>query len=244
MESYAIDILHTWHLGGIPRYNGIALWTVLRSDAYAHGLPQHLHMDDMMHLKILRLRSDLWVHYKEMQKADSAWRTKASQVWSLTLKMLGKEWAPLLTAKASESRHLLDFCVKMVERHQAFLDPDKARFLLMSGRAAMEVNRIMHDSPQIMPEADQERLLNVYVRHCVMYLRAGGIFVPKHHLMIHCIQRISYLGNPRFYHCYHDESLNGVVVKIAKSCHRMRFMHTVHEKFRWAGKLGLSHHMF
>jgi hypothetical protein len=108
-------------------------------------------MDDMMHLKILRLRSDLWVHYKEMQKADPAWRTKASQVWSLTLKMLGKEWAPLLTAKASESRHLFGFCVKLVERHQAFLDPDKARFLLMSGRAAMEVNRIMHDSPQIMP---------------------------------------------------------------------------------------------
>lgn len=158
--------------------------------------------------------------------------------------MLGKEWAPLLIAKTSESRHLLDFCVKMVERHQAFLDPDKARLLLMSGRAAMEVNRIMHDSPQIMPEADQERLLNVYIRHCAMYLRAGGVFVPKHHFMIHCIQRFQYLGNPRFYHCYHDESLNGVVVKIVKPCRRMQFMHIVHEKFRWAGKLGLSHHMF
>lgn len=66
MESYARDILHTWHLGGIPRYNGTALCAVLRSDAYAYGLPQHLHMEDIMHLKILRLRSDLWVNYKEM----------------------------------------------------------------------------------------------------------------------------------------------------------------------------------
>ena len=117
MESHAIDILHTWHLGGIPRYNGTALWAVLRSDAYAHGIPEHLHAEDVMHLKILRLRSDLWVHYKEMQRVDPSWRTKASQVWSLTLKMLGKEWAPLVSAKASESRHLLDFCVKMVEKH-------------------------------------------------------------------------------------------------------------------------------
>ena len=76
MESYAIDILHTSHLGGLPRYNGNALWAVLRSDAYAHGLLEHLHAEDVMHLKILRLRSDLWVPYKEMHRTDPSWRKK------------------------------------------------------------------------------------------------------------------------------------------------------------------------
>lgn len=203
-----------------------------------------LYADDYMHLRLLRLRSDLWIHYREMQREDPSWKKKSSQVWNLTAKMLGKEANPVLKAKASESRHLLDFCVKLVEKHQPFLDHDQGRFLLASGRAALEVNQIIRESPQIMSAEDQGRLLRVYIRHCDMYMRAGGTFVPKHHLMLHCIQRISYLGNPRFYHCYHDESLNGVVVKIAKSCHRMTFMHTVHQKFRWAGKLGLSHHMF
>ena len=244
MQSYAIDILHTWHLGGIPRYCGTALWAILRSDAYAHDLPEHLYAEDVMHIKMLRLRSDLWLHYKAMQRSDPTWRKKASQVWNLTLEMLGKEWNPVLRAKASESRHLLDFCVKVVEAKQANLDPNCAGFLLAGGRAAQTVNDIMRDSPQIMSVDDQQRLLDAYIRHCTMHIRSGGNFVPKHHLMLHCIQRIAVLGNPRWYHCYHDESLNGVVKKIAKSCHRMTFMHSVHQKYRWAGKVGLSHHMY
>jgi hypothetical protein len=244
METYAVDILHTWHLGGIPRYVGRALWALLRSDALAIGLPTNISTDDLMHLKVLRMRSDLWIHYKAMKSADPTWKKKASQVWSLTLKMLGKEWNPCLNAKASESRHLLDFAVAMVAKHQASLDAKIGRFLLLSGEAAQQVNAIIRTSPRVMPVDDQLLLLNAYLKHCAMFVRAGGWLVPKHHMMIHCIQRISILGNPRFYSCYHDESFNGVVVKLARSCHRMTFMHSVHNKFRWSGQLGLSTHMF
>jgi hypothetical protein len=244
MESYAIDILHAWHLGGIPKYNGKVLWAILRSDAYAPLNQGNLYEADRIHLKLLRLRSDLWLHYKSMQRADPTWRKKASQVWNLTIKMLGKEWNPVVNCKASESRHLLDFCVGLVEAHQHHLSAEEGRFLLLSGKAAQQVNQIIRESPRLMTAADQQRLMDAYLRHCSMFFRAGGWAVPKHHLMIHCLQRISYLGNPRFYTCYLDESMNGVVVKIARSCHRMTFMRSVHNKFRWAGKLGLSTHMF
>jgi hypothetical protein len=244
MESYAIDILHTWHLGGIPRFCGKCLWDVLRSDVYAHGIPLWLSAEDTMHLKLLRLRSDLWLHYQQMRAADPEWSKRASQIWNLTLKMLGKETNPCVKAKASESRHLLDFCHSLMEKHQHLMEPVRAKFMLASARAAVQVNAIIRDSPRNMSRADQQRLLDAYLRHCSMFVRGGGSLVPKHHLFIHCIQRISLLGNPRFYTCYKDESLNGVVVKIARSCHKMTFMHSVHNKFRWAGKLGLSTHMF
>jgi hypothetical protein len=94
MHSYAIDILHTWHLGGIPRYCGRVLWLILRSDAYGADLPMWLAAEDQLHLKLLRLRSALWVHYTRMQAADPEWSKRASQVWILTLKMLGKELNP------------------------------------------------------------------------------------------------------------------------------------------------------
>jgi hypothetical protein len=244
MESYAIDILHTWHLGGIPRFCGRVLWFVLRSDVYGHGLPPYLSAEDSMHLKLLRLRSDLWLHYQQMRAADPEWSKRASQIWNLTLKMLGKETNPCVKAKASESRHLLDFCHSILEKHHNALEPVQAQFFLASARAAVQVNAIIKESPRIMTRADQQRLLDAYLRHCAMLVRAGGTLVPKHHLFIHCIQRISRLGNPRFYTCYKDESLNGVVVKMARSCHRMTFMRSVHNKFRWAGKLGMSTHMF
>lgn len=76
MESYAIDILHAWHLGGIPKYNGKVLWAILRSDAYLDPNQGNLYEADRMHLKLLRLRSDLWLHYKSMQRADPTWRQK------------------------------------------------------------------------------------------------------------------------------------------------------------------------
>ncbi len=43
------------------------------------------------------------------------------------------------------------------------------------------------------------------------YDRAVGKLHPKHHLMIHLIQRVVKLGNPKLYASYRDESLNGVV---------------------------------
>jgi hypothetical protein len=33
---------------------------------------------------------------------------------------------------------------------------------------------------------------------------------PKHHIMFHCLQRATFLGGPRHYHTYRDESLNGL----------------------------------
>jgi hypothetical protein len=74
MQTYAIDVLHTWHLGGIPRYVAKVFWLVLRSNALADGFPMWYTSDDRMHLKLLRLRSALWVHYKQMQVADPTWK--------------------------------------------------------------------------------------------------------------------------------------------------------------------------
>ena len=171
-------------------------------------------------------------------------RPRRYQLWNITIEMLGKRSSPVLAAKASESRHALDFAVVLLERHAASLDPLVQKCLLASGKAAQEVNEIIRTSPRIMSEAQQQALLHAYIRHTAMYVRGGGHLVPKHHLMIHCIQRIKHLGNPRFYHTYRDESLNGIVVRIAKTAHRLTFMHTVHRKFRMLSLLGITPAMF
>jgi hypothetical protein len=40
------------------------------------------------------------------------------------------------------------------------------------------------------------------------------------------------LGAPKLYATFRDESLNGVVAKVARSCHRNNFSRMVHVKFR------------
>ena len=244
MSTWCVDILHSWHLGGLARFIGSSLWFVLRSDVYGVGANMPwLMADDILYLNLLRLRSELWLHYQQKSR-DPEWRKSASRVWNLTTKMLGKESNPNMKSKANETVHLLEFTVALLESHAAALEPVTQRFLLASGRAAVQVNDIIRTSDRVMSVATQQRLLDVYVRHCSMYVRAGGVLVPKHHIMLHCIQRCGELGNPRFYSCYRDESLNGVLVKISRSAHRMTFMQTVHKKFRVLGRLGLSTHMY
>ena len=44
------------------------------------------------------------------------------------------------------------------------------------------------------------------------------------------IQRALHRGNPRLYSTYRDESLNGIIAKIARSAHRRTWSNVIHFK--------------
>ena len=79
MNSFAIDILHTWHLGPLLRYIPKVFWMVLRGDVWGDA-PAWLYTEDKIHLNIVHLRTELWLYYKEKAKAEPEWSKKASQV--------------------------------------------------------------------------------------------------------------------------------------------------------------------
>ena len=242
MFFWHIDILHSWHLGPLQRLIATVIWFILSSNVY--GIYAGLyHADDVLHLKLLRLRSELWLYYR-VKSREPGWSKRASQIWNLTVKMLGSKGNPNLRAKANESLHLVEFCVQLLETHAASLAQPKQKFLLESARAAVQVSDIFRTSPRIMSRDTQELLMGAYLRHCVFFQRSGGNIVIKHHLMLHLIQRCIILGNPKYYSCYRDESMNGALVKVARSCHRMTFMVSVHMKWNFMSKLGLTTHMF
>eukprot|EP00959_Pyramimonas_sp_CCMP1952_P415681 8709658-Pyramimonas_sp.AAC.1 len=54
---------------------------------------------------------------------------------------------------------------------------------------------------------------------------------PKHHLFRHLAAHICRKGNPRYYNTYWDESINGVIAKIANTTHRARFERMVFRKY-------------
>ena len=163
----------------------------------------------------------------------------------MTLKMLGKRASPELKAKAAETRGLLDFAVELLEKHAArFHDrhgPKNPKTLheclLASGKAAQQVENIINRGDREMNRETQQTLFFHYIRHVNFYTRAGGKLTPKHHLMVHMIQRIGRRGNPRFYATYRDESLNGIIGNIAKTSHRLTFCQTIHNKYELLQKL-------
>ena len=138
----------------------------------------------------------------------------------------------MLNAKASEAVGLLDFFVQELGKTR-FRWPElpkdrqlEAEFLLASGQAGLGFEKLLHDAPRVLPWETRRDLFTLFMRHTHLFHRAGGLLKPKHHLMVHMIQRCGVAGNPLTYHTYRDESLNGTIAKIARSCHRWTFGET------------------
>jgi len=67
-----------------------------------------------------------------------------------------------------------------------------------------------------------QELLDVYKRFVV--LTAGDDnFKPKSHLMVHVTVRASYQGNPWWYQCFLDESLNKVLKGVLSTASQQTF---------------------
>jgi hypothetical protein len=95
----------------------------------------------------------------------------------------------------------------------------------------------LKSTPRTVPVDTQQKLLIEYKRFNVLFDRAGGILHAKNHLMLHLFQEIRYFGNARFYHTYQDESFNGILAKIARSCHRLNWAEVVFNKLHTISQL-------
>ena len=138
----------------------------------------------------------------------------------------------MLSIKAAEAKGLLEFVVKLLEADVPKLNEReqmRGQLLLACGKAAWRVELALRNTGQIsMSVADRQQLLTDYTHHVVLFHRAGGVLKPKHHMMFHLILDASWKGSPSLWATFRDESLNGVLAGIARSCHRNRFGEVIH----------------
>jgi hypothetical protein len=170
----------------------------------------------------------------------------ACQIWGLTLAMLGSQSSPIFQAKAAETHNLVEFITITLDRRMpAYIArPDdtgfKAQLLCECGKSMCAFNAILSENDRHMTHQHQLQLASLFMMAFTCFSRAGGALKPKWHLMLHCIQKITFFGNPRFYWTYKDEGTNGVLAKIARSCHRRFWQEAVHNKFACCKQLGLA----
>ena len=116
----------------------------------------------------------------------------------------------------------------------------RAMYLLAAGKAALHLDDLFKTQPRPLEWAVRQQMLDVYLSFVHLYHRGGGDLKPKHHQLVHMLQKCNRHGNPRFYQTYRDESLNGLIAKIAASCHFNSFQSVVHFKFAIMQKLNMS----
>ena len=159
-----------------------------------------------------------------------------AQVWNLTLRMLGTTDRPQLHAKAAESHGLLKFMACLLNSHlgrfQSWGEESyrKAKFLKEAAGAAVRFDEVFQTQHRRLNRSELQRAFNSYIRFLSFYRKSGGPLLPKCHFMIHLVQRARFKGNPKMYSTYRDESFNGLIAKIARSCHRRTWANAVHWK--------------
>ena len=235
VQTHGCDTLHCWALGPVCAFVSTALWYLLGTSVFAINI-DGLAAEDCMRISLTRVKQRLFDHYK-IKRGDERWRKKGSEVWNLTLKMLGSKKRPMMSVKAAEAKGLLEFAVKLLGESLPKLaagDPkrDTGEMLLASGAAAQRVEELLrNDGTETVAPAKQQELLNYYMRHFTLFHRAGGKLYPKHHMMFHLIINCGRMGAPSLHATFRDESMNGVIARIARSCHRNHFGEVVHYKF-------------
>lgn len=106
----------------------------------------------------------------------------------------------------------------------------QATLLLAAAKEALLLNKLLKDTPRMVPRDVQESMLLHYSRFITLFDRAGGTLTPKCHIMYHAISMIDVYGNPKYFATYVDESFNGVIAAVARSCHRLTWTDSIFRK--------------
>ena len=89
---------------------------------------------------------------------------------------------------------------------------------LVAGEKLVEYMDICHDNPVALTPLAVQRLVDAFKWHLAL-MAPLGLFVPKHHLMLHLTHRASFFGNPLGYATWRDEGHNRDLKRVLRNCH-------------------------
>ena len=150
--------------------------------------------------------------------------------------MLGSSSRPTFTAKGAETHGLLLFVVVVLERYaQEFSAepapaPLQARLFLAAGHAALDFDKVMNTGDRNFPPDVRLIFFQRYMKFSCLLDRAVLPVIPKVHLGFHMVHKAGERGHPRLQSTYKFESTNGVLARIARSCHRANWAMQMHSK--------------
>ena len=80
MDTWCVDILHTWHFGPMSTFIAYCLRLFLTTMIYRPTIPDLEEEADR--LALLCLRAELWSYYKRLRESDEdgSWKAKGSEV--------------------------------------------------------------------------------------------------------------------------------------------------------------------
>lgn len=146
-DSFALDLLHTLHLGIMNRYVCCCIWRLFRADVWNVVAAGAAHTaDEALQMNCMRFRADLFDWYRARQRAHPA--ENLTRLEDITPGMVGSNNAPLLKAKGAETKGLLLFVVEKVGALRDSLD--QGPILKAAGVELVTFLRLIDEFPPVL----------------------------------------------------------------------------------------------
>ena len=214
LECICIDHLHCVDLGVASIFSGNILWyysTLRQAFGGANQAEQVANLAN--HLKSWYQRTRCT---SRIQGQLTPARIRAQGDW------------PSLRAKAAHVRHLMPYILFVCQQFND--DSPHENLMLACAQLLCQYYDIIAMDTRFLTAAVQHTLSDCGRKFCKLYsLLARWAFnldemlfkvTPKFHLFRHLTSSQSRLwGNPRYWWCYSDEDLVGLLIDIAESCH-------------------------
>ena len=231
--SPAIDCLHTLYLGPFKMYCKLVLWSLLNARVWGS---LQLTVSEGLQLAVNRLRGALWDWYKERHEKFP--KENLTKLAELTHKMLGTPADPLLKTKAAETWGLVHFCVDKTLEHRHALGRTGLP-LHEAGKCIVEHIQVMKNHGCRLPASAIQSLHDTLKRHLLSLIDIAEDLpfeweLPKHHLWVHMVNRVSKTGNPRLVDNFLNESLNKLLKSTCKYASQITFERSVLYKMKGA----------
>ena len=214
IDMLALDIMHVVDLG-ISQYLCGAILSILVEGNFAGSNARTILIRRHDNMKFLRRRmKSYYIANQAVLK-----RGQMSQIFKISLKMLGPRDNPRLHAKAAETRQLVGLLPELRKEHPQFFT-GLALFLPHCCTQLKRFQDIVALNPRRLSPDTQRDLEDCAFAFVHFWKRSGGHKVFKHHAFLHLVLRSRVMGNPRRYWTYLDEGENRAMASIAKSLHQ------------------------
>jgi hypothetical protein len=215
IDTLMVDKLHTLHLGPAQAWCLHTLWRLILADAFATNASG----DALYQLSVQHIRHRLWAWYKEARRLrpDEC----ITEVQDFTLSMLGgKPTAQILGTKAAETKGLVPYVLSLVREFGWRIPGNESQYLIGAGEALVSYFRLLDQSGVVVEPSSLQAMYDAIKRHVTMSTKAGISLKPKHHQVVHLVDRTEKHGSPSSYATFEDESINRVLKKVGEAAHR------------------------
>ena len=157
----------------------VIFWTGSRNAKLTRMCPL-FSLEGIPGLALLAIKAELFQFYKNLRSSDQRRREKGSEVWNLTMGMIGNEDTYNLSAKAAESHGLLRFVLRLLHKYadEFAKQPDdlarKFAILTACAEAARAMDEVLELEFRQFTRNHCQNLLQLYLRFLTLYLAVYG----------------------------------------------------------------------